>query len=429
VAKGSFASFLRTLPLLPPGTPVVDYRGAPLYEGGHHPNIAAVVDLDVGRADLQQCADSILRLDAEWRYGRGERNLSYKAASGAALPYARYLAGDRAVTNGKGIELARRAAPRSDDHEAFRSYLDDVFAWANTASLERDAARVAPSDLRGGDFFVMSGTPFGHAVLVLDVARDASGRRALLLGQGYMPAQSFHVLRSAETETWFVLDSDATEIKTPFWAPFPMRALHRLADAAAAPAKNSCLTEWYDVEGVNLESARAMFRPPYRTGAIRPVTDPDEDPGRVRVEALFDATYGDTPAKVEASLVPVKLGPNWLRVHRKIAAPLRKVAARLDPDAPLLRKSGGTFVWRAIAGTSSRSTHSWGIAIDLDPSMSEYWRNDSREAPRWKNRVPQAVVDAFEAEGFIWGGRWYHYDTMHFEYRPELLSERCRAGA
>jgi hypothetical protein len=208
-----------------------------------------------------------------------------------------------------------------------------------------------------------------------------------------------------------------------------MRALRRLSDVAPPSAKSTCLSEWYDVRGVDLDATRAMFSPPYRTGAIRPVTDSNEDPGRVRVEALFDATYGETPAKVEASLVPVRLGPNWLRVHRKIADPLRKVAARLDVNAAVLRKSGGTFVWRTIAGTSLRSTHSWGIAIDLDPSMAEYWRNDSLESPRWTNRVPQAVVDAFEAEGFIWGGRWYHYDTMHFEYRPELLSERCRSGA
>ncbi|HVJ89056.1 MAG TPA: DUF4846 domain-containing protein, partial [Labilithrix sp.] len=68
---GSFAAFLRTLPLLPPDALVVDYRGAPLYDDGRHANIAAVVDIDVGRADLQQCADSVLRLHAEWRYTLG----------------------------------------------------------------------------------------------------------------------------------------------------------------------------------------------------------------------------------------------------------------------------------------------------------------------------------------------------------------------
>ena len=58
-------------------------------------------------------------------------------------------------------------------------------------------------------------------------------------------------------------------------------------------------------------------------------------------------------------------------------------------------------------------------------SKSNYWEWDS--PMQWKNQIPQAIVDAFESEGFAWGGRWYHYDTMHFEYRPELLDPTCYA--
>lgn len=211
VKDGSFASFLRTLPLLPAGTKVVDYRGVPLYDDGHHANIAAVVDIDVGKANLQQCADAVIRLDAEWRYGKGERDIAYKSLSNESLPYKKWLG-----THG------------GDSHPVFRSYLDDVFAWANTRSLERDATPVAKSDLRGGDFFVMSGAPFGHTVLVLDVARAEDGRLALLLGQSYMPAQSFQVLTPLSADPWFVIDADATKVHTPFWRAFPMETLHRL---------------------------------------------------------------------------------------------------------------------------------------------------------------------------------------------------------
>ena len=84
---------------------------------------------------------------------------------------------------------------------------------------------------------------------------------------------------------------------------------------------------------------------------------------------------------------------------------------------------GGTFNERNIAGTDRPSAHSYGIAIDLNDALSSYWRWEKSGA--WKNRIPQAIVDAFEAEGFIWGGRWYHFDTMHFEYRPELLDQSC----
>ena len=226
---GSFASFLRTLPLLPDGAPVVDYRGAPLHAGGHHPNIVAVADLDVGKRDLQHCADVILRLHAEWRYGTGARDLTYRAVSGQTLSYARWLAGERSVVDGKKLVFRPLAAPAKDDHAIFRTWLDDVFSWAGTASIERDGKQVALADVRGGDFFVMSGSPFGHSVLVLDVATAPDGRRALLLGQSYMPAQSFQVLRPADSgPAWFVVAPDQAEVQTPFWRPFPVSSLRRL---------------------------------------------------------------------------------------------------------------------------------------------------------------------------------------------------------
>jgi hypothetical protein len=115
--------------------------------------------------------------------------------------------------------------------------------------------------------------------------------------------------------------------------------------------------------------------------------------------------------------------------HARAAPALLRVAARLRralaADArlrPFVARLGGTLNVRRIAGTDRPSAHSWGIAIDLDPARSEYWRW-SRGG--WRNRMPQAIVDAFESEGFIWGGRWFHFDTMHFEYRPELLDPAC----
>lgn len=92
---------------------------------------------------------------------------------------------------------------------------------------------------------------------------------------------------------------------------------------------------------------------------------------------------------------------------------------------PYLRNIGGTFSYRTIAGTKRLSAHSYGIAIDINVKRADYWRftkSNLKDKPiPYKNRVPMAIVNAFEKEGFIWGGRWYHYDTMHFEYRPEFL--------
>ena len=177
-----------------------------------------------------------------------------------------------------------------------------------------------------------------------------------------------------------------------------------------------------------------VFEQRYPTGPIAPVTEVDFDPGRNRIDPLFFATFGATAAAVQKALTVVMLAGKGVAVHAKVAGPLRRVATRVDA---LLRKDpslgqffhalGGTFNWRAIAGSDRLSMHSWAIAIDLDVGTSFYWRNEvgHGRSLQWKNRLPQAIVDAFEAEGFIWGGRWYHYDTMHFEYRPELLDPSC----
>ena len=227
VEPGSFGGWLRGLPLRPPGA-VVDYRGRTILAAGD-PRLAAVVALDEGKADLQQCADSIIRLHAEWLWSKGERAIRYRAASGAAMPLASWLAGSRPAAEGNALVWRASARPVDrDDHGAFRKYLDAVFTWANTGALARDAAKVELSALRPGDFFVLAGSP-GHAVLVLDVAVGEGGRRAALLGQGYMPAQSFHVLRSSADEAWFVIDPAEGGVETPFWpAPFPWSSLRRL---------------------------------------------------------------------------------------------------------------------------------------------------------------------------------------------------------
>ena len=116
-------------------------------------------------------------------------------------------------------------------------------------------------------------------------------------------------------------------------------------------------------------------------------------------------------------------------MHRKAAPAFTRVAARIAALvagdralAPFVARLGGTFNARNIAGTDRPSAHSYGIAIDLNDTLSDYWRWEKRG---WRNRIPQPIVDAFEAEGFIWGGRWFHFDTMHFEYRPELLDGSC----
>jgi len=209
VATRSFGSFLRTLPLAPPTTPVLTYTGKTLHEPTH-PNVAAVAAIDIGKSDLQQCADSVIRLHAEWQWSLGNRAQHYKTAAGPEMSFATYVG----------------AGPAT--HAKFRAWLDQVFGSANTASLANEARPIDVRDVRPGDFVVMKGVPFGHAVLILDIATSADGRKLALLGQGFMPAQSFHVLRRSPKEVWFPIDESSGELETPFWKPFPWSALRRL---------------------------------------------------------------------------------------------------------------------------------------------------------------------------------------------------------
>jgi hypothetical protein len=188
--------------------------------------VAAVVALDVGHADLQQCADTVVRLHAEWRWSQGQREHTYRAAAGTELAWRRFAQGERVMLTDGGTLRWAPVGKRSEDYPSFRSYLDTVFEWLNTGSLARDARPTPPSSLRPGDFFVLPGSP-GHAVLVLDLARCRANELVGLLGQGFLPAQSAHVLRAATGEPWFVLDPTRA-IETPFWRPFPWTSLRRL---------------------------------------------------------------------------------------------------------------------------------------------------------------------------------------------------------
>ncbi|MGY2892164.1 M15 family metallopeptidase [Deinococcus sp. UYEF24] len=159
-----------------------------------------------------------------------------------------------------------------------------------------------------------------------------------------------------------------------------------------------------------------------------------EDPGRARPAAFFGKMYGNSPAAVRSNLVSVNWFGQRVMVSRVNGANLALEAVARDLTArPDLKKyltpSAGTFLWRVVAGSGRQSAHSWGIAIDLNTRYSDYWQweghKEFAQGIGYKNRMPQAVVWAFERHGFVWGGRWYHHDTMHFEFRPELSYGTC----
>jgi hypothetical protein len=179
-----------------------------------------------------------------------------------------------------------------------------------------------------------------------------------------------------------------------------------------------------------------MFGQKYTTGKLKSLPAKNFDPGRVRNEAFFMKMYGSTEKEVRQHLTEITWCPKL--VGQKITVTkingidkkLAQISKELDKHPELkkyLTNIGGTFTWRNINGTNRHSMHSFGMTIDINTAYSDYWQWSCKcvnedAAITYKNRIPQTIVGIFEKYGFIWGGKWYHFDTMHFEYRPELIN-------
>lgn len=211
-APDSFAEWLRGLPMKPAGAPVLLHTGAQKWRQDVH---VGVIDIDVGARDLQQCADAVMRLRAEWLYANGrKREIAFND------------------TKGKRLRFADRSR---QDYGGFRKYMDYVFAYAGTYSLERELGAVDVADVRPGDVFIKGGFP-GHAVLVTDVAvNPATGEKRFLLTQSYMPAQEIHVLKNPNApdgSPWYTTTFGDT-LDTPEWR-FTRQQLKRWKSGATS---------------------------------------------------------------------------------------------------------------------------------------------------------------------------------------------------
>ena len=214
VAPGSFGAWLRQLPVRPGRPDVYLYDGRRKgNQSAHH----AVLDIDVGSRDLQQCADAVMRLRAEYLLaGACADEIAFNFTSGDTASWSEWRQGVRPQVSGNSVTWNRTAAT-DDSYESFRRYLDVVFTYAGSASLERELVPVRPlTDLRIGDVFIEGGFP-GHAVLVIDVAANDAGQRVFLLAQSYMPAQDIHVLTSFDDlAPWYRARADGV-LETPEW--------------------------------------------------------------------------------------------------------------------------------------------------------------------------------------------------------------------
>lgn len=213
-AKGdSLTTFLREYPLKKAGKPVLLYNGEKKGNQGAH---VAVFKLPLEKEDLQQCADSVMRVYAEyfWKTGQKER-ISFRFVDGFQAEYSKWRSGYR-IRTGESRSSWVPGGARDDSYANFKKYLRMVFAYAGTLSMEQESKKIKLSEVATGDIFLYAGSP-GHVVMVVDVCGTSDGKKAFLLGQGFMPAQEFQLLKNPlhEDDPWYYLEEVSYPLQTP----------------------------------------------------------------------------------------------------------------------------------------------------------------------------------------------------------------------
>jgi len=191
--NASFAAWLRQLPLKKNKT-VYTYNGLPKVNQAAQ---FAVIAISTGDKDLQQCADAVMRLRAEYLYAQK-----------------RFHEIDFSDNNHTHYRL-----PAGANRTAFNQYLEKVFSYCGTASLDKQLVAVNNfKQIQAGNVLIKGGSP-GHAMQVMDIAINKEGKRIYLLAQSYMPAQDMHVVvnpANSRFNPWYEANEDAM-IETPEW--------------------------------------------------------------------------------------------------------------------------------------------------------------------------------------------------------------------
>ena len=216
VGEETFANYLRKLPLKVPGSQVKYHNG----ETKSNPVHAAVIDIAIGDKDLHQCADAIMRLQAEylWMQGRYDE-IHFNFTNGMRVDYSKWIAGQRIKVDGNKTSWYDYASP-SNNYKDFWDYMEQIFMYAGTSSLSKELSKVSSDDIQIGDIFIQGGHP-GHAVIVVDLAEHSeTGKKVMMVAQSFMPAQELHILKNNDNRKlspWYEVDS-TRELILPEWS-------------------------------------------------------------------------------------------------------------------------------------------------------------------------------------------------------------------
>lgn len=210
----SFGYYLRNFSLFKAGTRVKLYNGNLKNNQSVHD---AVLNISVGKRDLQQCADAVMRLRAEYLFAQKKfDDIHFNFVNGFNCEYRKWRLGYRVVVSGNKVSWSKSAS-LDESHATFIKYMETVFTYAGTLSLAKELHSITINDVKIGDVLIYGGSP-GHAVIVMDVCENNKGEKRVMLAQSYMPAQQIHVLKNLNSKTspWYNL-KEHDKIYTPEW--------------------------------------------------------------------------------------------------------------------------------------------------------------------------------------------------------------------
>ena len=213
--SSSFGFYLRSLPLKKHGSAVHLYNGE--LKGNQSAHVA-VINMSVGKRDLQQCADAVMRLRGEYLFHNNRySDIHFRFVSGFNCAYSKWREGNRVALNGNSVSW-QKTASADNSYSSFLKYMETVFNYASTLSLEKELRSIELKDVEIGDVLIRGGAP-GHAVIVVDMVENLDGEKLVLLAQSYMPAQEIQVLQNPMNRTispWYNLE-EQIKIYTPEW--------------------------------------------------------------------------------------------------------------------------------------------------------------------------------------------------------------------
>ncbi len=215
VKDNSFADYLRKLPLKDHNSLVRYYNGTTKENNDIYD---AVVDMKIGKKNLHQCADAIIHLRAEYFWKKASYDkIHFHFTNGFNVEYSRWMKGDRIVVEGNKTYWKNKTKA-SNSYNDFWNYLEIIFTYSGTLSLSKEMKYVDLKDMKIGDVFIIGGSP-GHAVLVVDMAKNKDNKKIFMLAQSFMPAQEMQVLKNPKDpklSPWYLLDIK-DKLYTPEW--------------------------------------------------------------------------------------------------------------------------------------------------------------------------------------------------------------------